>query len=171
MTAHAHNGTISPPWTELDEQARPEDKSKYMKAALAAQATRTEIYHEFDDALNDHLAGTISEAQMNQIITIAQEGFQDISLDVSRQQRLLAAVNESIFAGLLTRLQQLEKDNLERTVRLYTLRIRARDDSDISYDEDIAICIQSRNQTLDAINEVLADARAEAAEAVDTEDA
>ncbi|KAK9318248.1 hypothetical protein V1522DRAFT_397177 [Lipomyces starkeyi] len=145
----------------MDTEANPDNALEYMKAFTSAQATRTEIYHEFESAINDHANGIISIEEIQQVIRISQEGFQDVSSDIVRQERLLNLIGQTNLSNIIRQVQNLEKEKLEVTVKLLSSRLQAAQRPEISYQPEIEEFTRRRQQLIEAINEVMEEARAE----------
>ncbi|KAK9356735.1 hypothetical protein V1523DRAFT_401212 [Lipomyces doorenjongii] len=145
----------------MDIEANPDNVLEYMKAFTSAQATRTEIYHEFESAINDHANGIISIEEIQQVIRISQEGFQDVSSDIVRQERLLNLIGQTNLSNIIRQVQNLEKEKLEVTVKLLSNRLQAAGRPEISYQAEIEEFTTRRQQLIEAINEAMEEARAE----------
>ncbi|KAK9237278.1 hypothetical protein V1525DRAFT_404315 [Lipomyces kononenkoae] len=145
----------------MDIEPNRDNALEYMKAFTSAQATRTEIYHEFESAINDHANGIISVDEIQQVIRLSQEGFQDVSSDILRQEELLNFIGQTNLSNIIRQVQDLEKEKLEVTVKLLSCRLQARQRPEISYQAEIEECTTRRQQLIDAINDVMEDARAE----------
>ncbi|KAK9329959.1 hypothetical protein V1520DRAFT_341807 [Lipomyces starkeyi] len=145
----------------MDIEANPDNALEYMKAFTSAQATRTEIFHEFESAINDHANGIISIEEIQQVIRISQEGFQDVSSDIVRQERLLNLIGQTNLSNIIRQVQNLEKEKLEITVKLLSSRLQAAQRPEISYQAEIEEFTRRRQQLIEAINEVMEEARAE----------
>ncbi|KAK9430799.1 hypothetical protein V1505DRAFT_370276 [Lipomyces doorenjongii] len=145
----------------MDIEANPDNVLEYMKAFTSAQATRTEIYHEFECAINDHANGIISIEEIQQVIRISQEGFQDVSSDIVRQERLLNLIGQTNLSNIIRQVQNLEKEKLEVTVKLLSNRLQAAGRPEISYQAEIEEFTTRRQQLIEAINEAMEEARAE----------
>ncbi|KAK9460438.1 uncharacterized protein V1516DRAFT_676636 [Lipomyces oligophaga] len=144
-----------------EEIADPVRALDYMKAFASAQATRTEIYHEFESALSDYTAGSISIQQIQQVIRIAQEGFQDVSSDILRQERLLLQIHRMELANLIRKVQDLEEQKLRATVTLLSFRVQALSQPDISFDYQMEELENRLKSLFDEINQVMEESRAE----------
>ncbi|KAK9373944.1 uncharacterized protein V1513DRAFT_447400 [Lipomyces chichibuensis] len=144
----------------MDIEANPDNALEYMKAFTSAQATRTEIHHEFESAINDYANGIISIEEIQQVIRISQEGFQDVSSDIVRQERLLNLIGQTNLSNIIRQVQNLEKENLEVTVKLLSSRLQAAQRPEISYQAETEDFTR-RQQLIEAINEVMEEARAE----------
>ncbi|KAK9245184.1 hypothetical protein V1506DRAFT_539032 [Lipomyces tetrasporus] len=145
----------------MDIEPNPDHALEYMKAFTSAQATRTEIYHEFESAINDHANGIISGEEIQQVIRISQEGFQDVSSDIMTQEQLLNSIGLTNLSSIIRQVQNLEKEKLEVTVKLLSSRVQAAQRPEISYQAEIEDFTTRRQQLIDAINEVMEEARAE----------
>ncbi|KAK9491529.1 hypothetical protein V1508DRAFT_421529 [Lipomyces doorenjongii] len=145
----------------IDIEANPDNVLEYMKAFTSAQATRTEIYHEFESAINDHANGIISIEEIQQVIRISQEGFQDVSSDIVRQERLLNLIGQTNLSNIIRQVQNLEKEKLEVTVKLLSNRLQAAGRPEISYQAEVEEFTTRRQQLIEAINEAMEEARAE----------
>ncbi|KAK9322679.1 hypothetical protein V1517DRAFT_322506 [Lipomyces orientalis] len=145
----------------MDTEPNPDHALEYMKAFTSAQATRTEIYHEFESAINDHANGIISAEEIQQVIRISQEGFQDVSSDIMRQEQLLNSIGLTNLSNIIRQVQNLEKEKLEVTVKLLSSRVQAAQRPEILYQAEIEDFTTRRQQLIYAINEVMEEARAE----------
>ncbi|KAJ8098746.1 hypothetical protein POJ06DRAFT_257895 [Lipomyces tetrasporus] len=121
----------------MDIEPNPDPALEYMKAFTSAQATRTEIYHEFESAINDHANGIISVEEIQQVIRISQEGFQDVSSDIMTQEQLLNSIGLTNLSSIIRQVQNLEKEKLEVTVKLLSSRVQAAQRPEISYQAEI----------------------------------
>ncbi|KAK9368960.1 hypothetical protein V1509DRAFT_622045 [Lipomyces kononenkoae] len=145
----------------IDIDPSPDNALEYMKAFTSAQATRTEIYHEFESAINDHANGIISVDEIQQVIRVSQEGFQDVSSDILRQEELLKKIGQTNLSNIIRQVQNLEKEKLEVTVKLLSCRLQAVQRPEISYQAEVEEYTTRRQQLIDSINDVMEDARAE----------
>lgn len=71
------------------------------------------------------------------MIRISQEGFQDVSTDILQQERLLNSLGLTHLTTIIRRVQELEKENLEVTVRLLQTRLQAVVRSEVSFESEI----------------------------------
>ncbi|KAK9456617.1 DNA repair REX1-B-domain-containing protein [Dipodascopsis uninucleata] len=145
----------------IETDSNPENVLKYMKTFTSAQSTRTELYHEFESAMEDYTNGRISIEEIQQVIRISQEGFQDISSDIIRQEHLLNECNQSHLANIIRQVQNLEKEKLEITVKLLSCRIHANSSPERSFDSELRDLSERRTEIIRLINEMMEEARAE----------
>ncbi|KAK9451752.1 uncharacterized protein V1518DRAFT_409450 [Limtongia smithiae] len=145
----------------MDAEPSAEHALQYLKAFTSAQATRTELYHEFESAINDHADGRISVAEIQQVIRISQEGFQDVSSDIILQERSLQTAGLPDLSAIIRRVQDLEEEKLRVTVGLLSCKVRARTTPDISFESEIEELEEKRRRLVEEINEAMEEARAE----------
>ncbi|KAK7204703.1 hypothetical protein BZA70DRAFT_290027 [Myxozyma melibiosi] len=133
----------------------------YMKSFRAAQATRTELYHEFEEALDDYVNLKISVPQIQQVIRVSQEGFQDVSSEIIILHKLMGSLGQDNLTVIIDRVQDLEKEKLEVTVRLLQARIQAAADTERSFESEIEELTLRRAGLMEQINEQMEEAAAE----------
>ncbi|KAI8890784.1 hypothetical protein K501DRAFT_236469 [Backusella circina FSU 941] len=134
---------------------------KQLQALSKSQGTRVELYHEFEIAFNDYLNKKCPPEQYYSICKIVTEGFQDVSLEIQNLEREMPRDD---IKNMIRRLQEAEKEKLQRTATIQILTIQAME-GDKDYDETIQENKTRLQSTLDIIQEVWDEIRGELAEA------
>ncbi|KAK9467286.1 hypothetical protein V1512DRAFT_270530 [Lipomyces arxii] len=159
MEAQTNGNHVIDEIVQLDPD--PANALEYMKVFTSAQATRTAIYHEFEHAIEDHANGSIGVPEIQQVIRIAQEGFQDVSSEIIHVERVLVSLGLIHLSNIIRQVQDLEREKLEVTVNLLSFQIQATSRPEISYESVIDDLKAKRQALIDKINEAMENARAD----------
>ncbi|KAK9480977.1 hypothetical protein V1514DRAFT_323925 [Lipomyces japonicus] len=133
----------------------------YIREFTSAQATRTALYHEFESAVNDHANGSISLPEIVQVIRISQEGFNEASMTIIQQEKLLEEIGQTTLASIIRKLQSLEEEKLKVVTKLLSKRIEANDNTEVSFDSEVEELTARRQSIIEAVNDVMREAHEE----------